>query len=205
MGTAARALEAPRADAQTLAEACACAKAGDGAAYRQVVELAHATVYRLALRLVGDEDEAADIAQETFVRAWSTIEELREPAAALGWLCRIARNLARDRTRGWWWSRRRPLGSDDEAALRLVRSDGGQRPDDALASAQLGAQVRRALAALGEKHRVVLELREVDGMDYEEIAAALGVPVGTVESRLHRARKALAKRLERRVNREDAR
>lgn len=204
MQSAARALAAPETGAQALAEACVRAKAGDAAAYRQVVELTHPTVYRLALRLVADGDEAADIAQETFVRAWSSLEELREPAAALGWLCRITRNLARDRARGWWWSRRRPLATDDETALRLVALEGRQQPDDALATAQLGVQVRKALAALSEKHRGVLELREIDGLDYGEIAAALGVPVGTVESRLHRARKALAKRLERSLNKEDA-
>jgi RNA polymerase sigma-70 factor (ECF subfamily) len=203
--TAARSLARPEAGEPPLGEACARARAGDPAAFRQLVELTHGTVYRLALRLLADGDEAADVTQETYVRAWSRLEELREPAAALGWLCRIARNLARDRRRGWWWRRREVHDGGLDPAPRLAPVAEAPRPDDALAAAELGLQVRKALAALPEKHRVVLLLREVDGMGYAELAEALGVPVGTVESRLHRARKALAKRLERSMRQEDER
>jgi RNA polymerase sigma-70 factor (ECF subfamily) len=122
--------------------------------------------------------------QETFVRAWQRLGELRDPGAALGWLVRIAQNAAKDRVRG----RKR---SDVEPPER----ESGDRPDVALATAQQDIFVRRAVGALSEKHRVVLLLHEVDGMTAAEIARLLDVPVGTVESRLSRARAGLMKRL----------
>jgi RNA polymerase sigma-70 factor, ECF subfamily len=188
-------------DLEILAKAAA---SGDPEAFRALVDATHATVYRVALRVVGDTDEAADVTQETFVRAWQKLASLREHAAVRGWLCRIARNLATDRTR--WRARRKhrsldEVGDEGLAPLveRLCSDDPG--PEEQLASAQLGDALRRVLDGLSEKHRVVLLLREVDGMSYEEIAAALDCPVGTVESRLHRAREALARRLEKSVKR----
>jgi RNA polymerase sigma-70 factor (ECF subfamily) len=167
------------------------AHAGDPAAFREVVEATHGTVFRLAAALVGDRDEAADVVQETYIRAWDARDALRDGAAALGWLCRIARNVAHDRRRSWWSRIRAPLA---DAALE-ARADDRAAPDAALVQADTAGMVRRALAALPEKHRVVLALREIEGMSYEEIAAAVGVPVGTVESRLHRARAGLARRI----------
>ena len=166
------------------------ARAGDPEAFRVLVAETHATVFRLAAALVSDRDEAADVTQETYVRAWGRIDELRDGAAALGWLCRIARNVAHDR-RGSWWSRvRAPL--EAIAGVAAPREAG---PDASFAAAERAEAVRAALAKLPEKHRVVLALREFEGLSYEEIAAATGVPRGTVESRLHRARAALARRL----------
>jgi RNA polymerase sigma-70 factor (ECF subfamily) len=168
------------------------ARAGDTAAFRDVVRATQGTIFRLAAALVTDGDEAADVVQETYIRAWDAREALRDGAAALGWLCRIARNVAHDRRRTWWSRIRAPM---DEAALEARPAEDDPPADEALAAAQSARSVRRALAALPEKHRVVLTLREVEGMSYEEIAVALGVPVGTVESRLHRARAGLARRL----------
>ena len=168
-------------------------RAGDASAFRELVHATEATVFRLAAALVGDRDEAADVVQETYIRAWDAREALRDGAAALGWLCRIARNVAHDRRRSWWSRVRAPLA---EAALEARPAEGGPAPDEALAAEESAGSVRRALAALPEKHRVVLVLREIEGMSYDEIAAALGIPIGTVESRLHRARAGLARRLE---------
>lgn len=174
------------------------AQGGDAAAFRELVERSHETVFRLAVAIVGDRDEAADVVQETYIRAWDARAALRDGAAALGWLCRIARNVAHDRRRSWWSRIRAPMA---EAALELRPAEDDPPADEALAAAQAAGAVRRALASLPEKHRVVLALREVEGMSYEEIAVALGVPVGTVESRLHRARAGLAQRLEREEDR----
>ncbi len=166
------------------------ARAGDAEAFRALVEETHETVFRLAAALVQDRDEAADVTQETYVRAWERIEELRDGAAALGWLCRISRNVAHDRRRSWWSRFRAPLEAlAGEAAPREAD------PDAAAAASERADAVRAALAQLPEKHRVVLALREIEGLSYDEIASATGVPVGTVESRLHRARAALARRL----------
>ena len=164
------------------------ARAGSASAFREVVEATHETVFRLAAALAGDRDEAADVVQETYIRAWERIDELRDAGAAPAWLCRIARNVAHDRRRGWWSRVRAPL---EEARERAVPDP----PDAALEAAQTAGAVRAAMRRLPERQRVVLALREIEGMSYEEIAVAVGVPVGTVESRLHRARAALARRL----------
>ncbi|HYG67083.1 MAG TPA: sigma-70 family RNA polymerase sigma factor [Anaeromyxobacteraceae bacterium] len=181
-------------DAGSLRRAAERAKDGSTAAFRELVDRTHATVFRLAAALTGDRDEAADVTQETYVRAWERIGELRDPAAASGWLFRIARNVARDR-RGSWWSRiRAPLdpAAEERAAAAITAPATAQ---ERLEAAETAGAVQRALRKLPEKHRVVLQLREIEGMTEEEIAEALGVPVGTVESRLHRARAGLARRL----------
>jgi len=187
-----------------LAAVAARARAGEREAFRELIELTTPRIYRLALRVLGDPDEADDVVQETYIRAWGRLEELRDPAAVMGWLSRVARNAARDRLR--WWKRRK-RESFDEAGAPLARlvtmADSAPLADEALAAAQTGAAVARAVASLPDKHRVVLLLREADGMSYEEIAESLGVAVGTVESRLHRARAALARKLERLSMREE--
>lgn len=164
----------------------------DESAFHEVVERTHATVFRLAYALVGDRDEAADVTQETYVRAWNRRGELRDPGAVTGWLGRIARNVAHDRRRSWWSRIRAPLGDAGDGAAEIDPAIGA---DDRLAAEQEASSVRRAMRLLPEKQRVVLTLREVEGMTYEQIAEVLELPLGTVESRLHRARAALAKRL----------
>jgi RNA polymerase sigma-70 factor (ECF subfamily) len=166
------------------------AQGGDAASFREVVEGSHETVFRLAVALVGDRDEAADVVQETYIRAWDRLGELRDGAAVVGWICRIARNVAHDRRRGWWSRIRAPLVEEPASSVAPA-------PDEVFAAAETALAVRRALSRLPEKHRTVLVLRELEGMSYEEIAEALGIPVGTVESRLHRAREGLARRLAR--------
>jgi RNA polymerase sigma-70 factor (ECF subfamily) len=187
-------------DAASLRAVAERARGGSTSAFRELVSRSHASVFRLAAALVGDRDEAADVTQETYVRAWQRLHELRDPAAASSWLFRIARNVARDR-RGSWWSRvRAPL---DAAAEALATAQPlAPSPHEALEAAESAAAVQRALRLLPEKHRVVLVLREVEGMSYDEIADALGVAVGTVESRLHRARAGLARRLARSASEE---
>jgi RNA polymerase sigma-70 factor, ECF subfamily len=183
------------ADAPDLADSVRAAQRGDAASFRRVIDASHAQVYRLAVRLLGSTNDAEDVVQDTYVRAWSSLDELRDPAAVVAWLLRIARNLARDRMR--WYRRRRAEALDDlspDIQPRLA-TPAGRRADELLISAEVRASVQKALHAVAAKHRVVLLLREVDGMSYDEIAATLGIPVGTVESRLHRARKALARKL----------
>jgi len=192
------ALRTANQESEDLAAVAVRARAGEAEGFRELVALSLPRIYRLARRIVADSDEADDVVQETYIRAWARIGELRDPTAAAAWLSRIARNAARDRLR--WW-KRRPRAAFDEtspALLDLVaQGQRGPLPDEALASAQVRAEVAAHVAALPDKHRVVLLLREVDGMSYEEIAEALGIAIGTVESRLHRARAALARRLAR--------
>ena len=146
-----------------------------------------------------------DVVQETYLRAWQNLSRLKEPAAHLGWLCRIARNVAADRMRHK--SRREEAVLDapvGDGWVRLVEtlSTENPSPEDALLTSENKRRVALAVDELKEKYRVVLLLREVDGMSYDQVAEALGVPRGTVESRLHRAREHLAKKLKAKAKRE---
>ena len=149
---------------------------------------------------MGRPEEAEDLVQEVFARAWMGLAGGRAPEAALPWLFGIARRARADRARARRWSlfggRR---GAEEDVVDRLLAREGGEvsGPRELVESAERAATVRRAVASLPPRHRTVLLLREVDELSYEELAAALGCPIGTVESRLYRARAALAARLER--------
>jgi RNA polymerase sigma-70 factor (ECF subfamily) len=185
-------------DMAEVGELASLAAEGDREAFRSLVEKTHSTVYRLALRIAGSEADAEDVVQETFVRAWQSLTTVRDTRAAFGWICRVARNVAYDRARKKGrqhaTSIDRPVGEGLSPLIDLLSSD-DPNPEDVTASRELGRVVWEAIEGLKEKHRLVLLLREADGLSYEEIAKALGCAVGTVESRLHRARKALAKKL----------
>lgn len=146
-------------------------------------------LYRLSLQLLGSSGEAADAVQETSVRAWQRIARLRDPAAVTGWLCRICRNHCYDQLR-----RRKRQKADYEVP---AREDPEPDPAAMAASNQGVDEIWRLVGALPEKYRIVLLLHVVEGMTNEEISLALGIAVGTVDSRLHRARKELARKLER--------
>ena len=169
---------------------------GDRDAFAALVEHSHGTVYRLVLRTLADAAEAEDVVQETYIRAWRALPRLRDPGAVIGWLCRIARHAALDRARQ---RKRRPIPSSDEQVLGGAMRElvAAEDPRAAAESAELRQLLMATIASLDEKYRVVFLLREVDGMSYEAIAQALGCPVGTVESRLHRARHKLAAKLTR--------
>jgi RNA polymerase sigma-70 factor (ECF subfamily) len=161
---------------------------GDAGAFTAWVRTQHDLVYRLCRRLVADRGDAEDAVQDTFVRAWRNAPQLRDPDAHRAWVCRIARRVCADRAR-------RPLPRDPVAPDAVAADQ--RAPDEALAAEQLRAQVTAAIDRLKPKHRIVLVLREIDGFDYDAIADALDLPLGTVESRLHRARAELARALER--------
>ena len=181
----------PRED-DDVAAAAAAACAGDAEAFRRLINLTHGRLFRLAYHLTGRGHDAEEIVQDTYVRAWRSIGSLRDVGAALPWLARITRNLACERRRG---------RGHREHVLEAAHLEclGGQAipPDELIARRELALTVRKAVDALADKYREVLLLREVDDMSYEQIAQLLGVPVGTVESRLHRARHQLARVLAR--------
>jgi RNA polymerase sigma-70 factor (ECF subfamily) len=175
---------------------------GDRAALGELVSLYQDRVYGLCLRLCGDREAAADLAQETFVRAVGSIERFDERARFFTWLYRIAVNLSIDRRRR---ESRRPAVSIDAAggdgeiqrggsiAERLTGSD--PRPDQRAARAEQHRIVAAAVQELDDEFRAVVVLRDIDGLDYAEIAEVLDVPVGTVKSRLFRARMMLREKL----------
>ena len=165
------------------------AKAGDHAAYAGLVRRYQDKVHRFLWRMVGSSDEALDLTQDTFIKAWQALPEWQPQAAFHTWLYRIASNAAIDALR-----RRRLV---DFTAF----DEGTDMPDPkAGPEARLHAKQRlqaldAALTRLPGDQRAVVLLREVEGLGYEEIAAALEVNVGTVKSRLARARTALGAQL----------
>lgn len=175
------------------------AAAGDRDAFRALVDASAPTVYRVALRSVGDRADADDVVQETYVRAWRSLDTLRQPAAVVGWLCRIAGNVAADLHRSLGRRRTWSLDHSAEDGAALVERIASDDPDPEkrVTDAELARAALALVGELSDKHRMVLLLREVDGMSYAEIAEALELSVGTVESRLHRARAALAKKIAR--------
>jgi RNA polymerase sigma-70 factor (ECF subfamily) len=150
-------------------------------------------VFGLALHLLGDRDEALDLSQEVFLRVFRTISTFRGQSALRTWIYRIVINQARNRQR--WWRRRHRADqvSLDEHLAQFgdMASTGDALPDRLLASKETAARIWQALERLPFDQRTALILREVDGLRYEEIAFSLGVAVGTVKSRLTRARQAL--------------
>src|SRR5687767_11821397 len=167
--------------------------AGDEAACAELVAEHQRMVFTLALHLLGDRDEALDLSQEVFLRVFRTLSSFRGQSALRTWIYRIVVNQARNRQR--WWRRRHRANqvSLDEHLQQFgdVESKGTTLPDRLLASKETAASIWHALDKLPFDQRTALILREIDGLRYEEIAFSLGVAVGTVKSRLTRARQAL--------------
>ncbi|MBI4610165.1 MAG: sigma-70 family RNA polymerase sigma factor [Candidatus Rokubacteria bacterium] len=167
-------------------------RAGDLAAFEPLVEKYRQRVWRLAYRVLGDREEARDVAQEAFVRAYQSLGEFRGQSAFYTWLFRIVVNLATDRRRQHT-ARLRAFGGEPVAGQGWTRTapDPGSPPDLEARRAQERERIARALDALPAHHRTIIILCDIEGLSYREIADALGCPIGTVMSRLHNARKRL--------------
>ena len=150
-------------------------------------------VVQLAVNLLGDRDEALDLSQEVFLRVFRTIHRFRGQSSLRTWIYRIAVNQARNRHR--FWRRRHradQVSLDQHVATHGEFESGGElTPDRMLAQKLLADRLQRALDSLPFDQRTAIVLREIDGLSYEEIAFSLGVAIGTVKSRLTRARQAL--------------
>ncbi len=178
------------------------AQAGDARAFEALVRRYERWVFTLTLRMVGDRDEAEDLAQDVFVKAYAGLSGFRGASRFSTWLYAIASNhclndLASRARRPLTESSLRPAGSeaDDPPGLVERLADESPRADALLERQETVRQVQDALLQLTEEHRLILVLREIQGLSYEEIAETLGAEVGTVRSRLHRARLALRLRL----------
>ena len=173
-----------------LIQRCA---AGEEAACAELVSEHQRMVVQLAMNLLSDRDEALDLSQEVFFRVFRTIHRFRGQSSLRTWIYRIAVNQARNRHRFW---RRRHRG--EQVSLDQHIADHGDflyggesTPDRLLAQKELAERLQQALDHLPFDQRTAIVLREIDGLSYEEIAFSLGVAVGTVKSRLTRARQAL--------------
>jgi RNA polymerase sigma-70 factor (ECF subfamily) len=169
-----------------------CAVGEEGACAELVADHQR-MVYQLAVNLLGDRDEALDLSQEVFLRVFRTIHRFRGQSSLRTWIYRIAVNQARNRHRFW---RRRHRGDQVSLDAHVAVygdfvSAGEAGPDRVLAQKELAAKLDRALDHLPFDQRTAIVLREIDGLSYDEIAYSLGVAVGTVKSRLTRARQAL--------------
>jgi RNA polymerase sigma-70 factor (ECF subfamily) len=178
-------------DDAALIERC---RAGDIAAFEPLVEKYRQRVWRLAFNVVRDREEAWDVAQEGFVRAWQALPNFRGQSAFYTWLFRIVMNVAADRVRARA-ARGRAFGTEripeEDWDRVLVEQQPDATPDAAAAGAQQRAKIERALATLSEDHRRIVVLSDIEGLSYKEIADVLEIPMGTVMSRLHNARKRL--------------
>jgi RNA polymerase sigma-70 factor, ECF subfamily len=171
-------------DSATLARC----KKGDAAAFRALVETYQDRVYALGVALAGS--DAEDVTQETFVRVHGALGSFDAggPARLGAWILTIARRLCTDRAR---YRKRRPTVALDVVPL----GDGAPGAEQQLERARQARALRQAIAALPEEQRAVVALQLWDGLEYEEIASIEGVPVGTVRSRLARAKDALKRAL----------
>ena len=158
---------------------------GDPAAFGQLVSKYQDRLFNALVHSVGHTEDARDIVQDAFVQAFVKLDTFHQTSAFYTWLYRIAFNVAASRRR------KRKIVSSVEQVREVSGQepvDGGAEPSGRMEQQERRRQVREALAQLSEEHRAILVLREMDGYDYEEIAEILDLPVGTVRSRLHRAR-----------------
>jgi RNA polymerase sigma-70 factor, ECF subfamily len=167
-------------------------RAGDAPAFEELVMTYQHRVFGVALRMLGNRAEAEEVAQEAFVRAHRALGDFRGDAKLSTWLYAITSRLCLNRLAS---GERRMARQGEDALLRL--SDAGPRPDAALERRELETALGRAIAELPEDRRIVVVLRDLEGLSYEEIAQVLELELGTVRSRLYRARADLKEKLER--------
>jgi RNA polymerase sigma-70 factor (ECF subfamily) len=165
------------------------ARQGDSGAFTTLVERYQDELYTMALRLLGTPADAADVVQETFLRAYMNLPKLRA-VSVRGWLFRVAVNAARDVQRRTVRRPSSPLEDGEGKVLELPAP--GLGPEAAAEARERAMAIREALLALPVDYRVAVVLRDVNDLSYEEIAVVLKVPLGTVKSRLSRARLQLA-------------
>jgi len=167
---------------------------GDDLACTRLVTDHQRMVFQLALHLLGDPQEAQDLAQEVFLKVFRTLPQFRGQSTLRTWIYRIVVNQASNRQR--WWRRRKKsqqVALEEHAATHgeLPEVRNFAMPDRVLQQREVAGRVWQALDALPFDQRAVIVLREIDGLSYEEIATSLDVAVGTVKSRLARARESL--------------
>ena len=172
--------------------------AGDEVACTELVAEHQRMVFQLAIHLLGDREEALDLSQEVFLNVFRTIGRFRGQSALRTWIYRIVINQARNRQR-WWRRRHRAEQVSLEERIEnrefLPPADALAEPDRMFGRKELASRIWQALTALPFDQRTAIVLREIDGLSYDEIAFSLGVAVGTVKSRLTRAREALRAQL----------
>jgi RNA polymerase sigma-70 factor (ECF subfamily) len=176
----------------------------DERAFRELVAEHRDKVFNLTYRMLGNRAEAEDVAQEVFISVFKTIDTFREESKFSTWLYRVTVNHCKNRIK--YLSRRHDRdqdefdeGVDGATAAAVTAPRPASRPDRQLEGAQLEIILQQAIGELDDEHRVLVILRDVEDLSMEEICEITGLPDGTVKSRLHRARMALRKKLQRHV------
>ncbi|MEL6185493.1 MAG: sigma-70 family RNA polymerase sigma factor [Myxococcota bacterium] len=188
--------ESASAEVEVGARLCRAVASGDGRAFAELVERFQHRIYAFCRRMIGDAQEAEDLAQDVFLTVYRNAGEFRGDSSFSTWLYRIARNQTLNRIK--YLDRR---GRNIRSSLDEVGEDrlGSERrsPLELVEGQQTATLVQEAIARLPEQQRTVLVLRDLEGLSYEEIVDITGLAQGTVKSRIHRARSALADRLAR--------
>jgi RNA polymerase sigma-70 factor (ECF subfamily) len=173
-------------------------QAGDKAAFDLLVLKYQRKILRLLSRMLRDQSEIEDVMQEAFIKAYRALPQFRGDSAFYTWLYRIAINTARN----WMASQsRRPSSpslhqsEEGETFDEIDNLTDNNTPESLLASREIAESVNDSIQALPEELRTAIVLREIEGLSYEEIAQAMGCPIGTVRSRIFRAREAIATKL----------
>ncbi|MBN1402882.1 MAG: sigma-70 family RNA polymerase sigma factor [Opitutales bacterium] len=175
---------------------------GDDKAFEQVVNLYWDRIYSRVLQLLKNPQDAEEVTQDAFMRAHRGLANFRGDSAFSTWLFQIATNLAHNRY-WYWWRRKRDysmsldqtLGHDSDTTLVDVLPSTEDGPEEDILTNELTRKIEESLPKLNRKHRDILALRIKDNLSYEEIAQKLGIRVGTVKSRIARARESLREKL----------
>lgn len=172
------------------------AAAGDPEAFEQLMLKYQKPIYNLALRMVGNPDDAFDLTQEAFIRAWRSMDSVRADGAFSSWLYRLASNVCIDHLRAAKRKKTVSLVFEEDGREQTISvPDPAPSPEDAVIVKAERQSVERAMNELAVEHRQVLTLRIIDDLSYEQISEILALPEGTVKSRISRARAALRKKL----------
>jgi RNA polymerase sigma-70 factor (ECF subfamily) len=178
-------------------------KAGDEKAFTEIVLQRQKRVFNIAYRMLGNSEEAKDLAQEVFISVFESIKDLKEEIKFDAWLTQITLNHCRNR---WKYLKRRqyfssdslddPIETEDGSMPRAI-ADPSDNPEILLEKKMIQQWIQRGLLELKENQRELLVLRDLQGFSYEEMGETLGLPEGTIKSKLHRARMDLKEVLER--------
>ena len=173
------------------------AQGGDEAAFGVIMRTHYERTFRLVCAILHNEADASDVCQEVWLTVWKHLPTFRAESRFSTWLHPIATRRALDhlRKRRRWFDRFLPFDTGNDNAVQVAEPATTENASSLAEGNETVARVRAALASLPPKHRAVLALRELEGLSYEEIAQATGIPAGTVMSRLHHARRLLAEKL----------
>ena len=185
-----------------LADLLHACSLGDEAAFAELYDATAARLFGLVLRTVRDRAQAEEVTQDAFIRAHRGLVNFRGDSAFSTWLYQIATNLARNRY-WYWWRRKRdksvsfdaPVSADNSTTLADLIPAEVETPDDITVTQEFIDRIAQGMEKLSAKHREILTLRNIKNLSYEEIADILGISVGTVKSRIARARESLRSKL----------